>query len=167
MKTELVIINNEDADTCKKCGGECCKRMPGIYHPSQFGPNLEGVEELLRSRKAAIDWWEGPLEGYEETSYYLRPATKYKPGSFRSVGHPFDASWGGECVLLTPNGCPLPFADRPWGCQALKPNPDVLKDDNARCSNDSGVPDKRLMALAWQPFAVRLAEIGRKVDDEN
>ena len=51
-KLELpVVANNEAADTCRACGGECCKQMPGSYHPAQFGPDLEGVYELLKAGK--------------------------------------------------------------------------------------------------------------------
>ena len=162
MASLPMVENNEDADVCGKCEGACCKVLPGCYHPSQFGPSLEGVEELLRAGKAAIDWWEGELAGYEGTSYYLRPATK------SARRHPFDPSWGGECILLTPAGCPLSFEDRPLGCRMLKPDPN-WNGQEITCQFE-GIGDldteKEFAAIAWQPFAKRLEAIGRMVESQ-
>ena len=98
-------------EMCAACGGQCCKRLPGIASPEDFSlPDTTQLIEALKSGKWAVDWWEGnnPL-------YFVRPATK------DAIGELFDPSWGGECVFLTEKGCSLPHDQRPSGCRLLEP----------------------------------------------
>lgn len=183
-----VVPNNENPALCRKCGGDCCKEMPGSYHPAQFGPALEGVAELLRAGKASIDWWEGDsvdargADGKKtyvpipHKGYYLRPAIK--PG--RRKGPPlfsffagpdgdggvFDPSFGGECVNLTPAGCSLAFADRPLNCQALAPDPDRDPARGRFCDGEDLAHNKPGLVIAWNPLSPLLEKIGRQVEGE-
>jgi hypothetical protein len=156
-----VVSNNENADLCGPCGGQCCKSYPGAYHPAQFGPNLEGVEQLLRAGKAAIDWWEGELRDYEGTSYYLRAAI----AGVNSVFHP---AFGGSCAMLTETGCSLSWDVRPLDCRMLKPMPGTSKGHVACVTEgiDGYGNSKEYFAHLWQPFARRLEEIGQLVDQD-
>jgi len=58
------VENNENPSVCSKCGGACCKRVPGIYAPEQLGaPNKKTLAarlySMLLSGVAQVDWWEG------------------------------------------------------------------------------------------------------------
>jgi Fe-S-cluster containining protein len=112
----LAVINNEnneDAKTCTKCGGECCKRYPGIIAPDDLGTTARDIlskcRELLRTGGYQVDWWEG-----DPNIYFVRP----KIMDHRS-GSVFSPSWGGSCYFLAYNGCKLSFEDRPLGCRVF------------------------------------------------
>lgn len=45
----LPILPNEDLKTCGSCGGECCKRMPGEYHPDDI--DLENLIEFIKTSR--------------------------------------------------------------------------------------------------------------------
>lgn len=179
-----VIEKNETPIICGACRKSCCKAMPGSYHPKQFGPNLEGVAELLRAGLASIDWWDGQdlywhdaagkreYTVLEHRGLFLRPAIK--PGRrkgeplFLFCGTPdgdggvFDPTYGGECVrLVDGKGCSLEFRDRPVNCQGLVANPDP----NGHCLT-SAEHSKAGMILAWQPFSEALERIGHEVERE-
>lgn len=137
------IVSNffENKSLCSKCGGKCCKSLPGAAYPEDFemdkGP--EKLQAAIQSGKWAIDWWEGdPGDGLEETAYYVRPATK------DNIGKIYDASWGGECVFLTPDGCMMEIKGRPRECRELEP-----KKGKAKCISHNGT-SKRDSALAWR-----------------
>lgn len=185
-KLELPTVpRNETPDVCGPCGGECCKQLPGLYHPAQFGADLAGVYELLKSGRAAIDNWDGGEVYYTDDdgqrvtvdlehspAYYLRPAVKphwqKQPSGIASwlfaaaagSGGVFDQTWGGECVNLTDSGCSLSWDDRPVNCRGL-----VAKDGGRNCKTPAEF-DKPALVVAWQPFALALGEIGRRVKRE-
>ena len=110
------VINNENHDICKDCGGKCCKRMGGFLHPNDIAVFDEShIREMLDSGRYSIDWVEPygdiPIDDYV---YFLR---------FRHVGaFRVDPSFGGRCVMLTDEGCSLPFEERAYGCKVLTPN---------------------------------------------
>ncbi len=97
--------------------------MPGACYPEDFNMN-KGINlllEAIQSGKYCIDWWEGDArEGKNELeqTYYIRPVTKGNEGKL------YDASWGGECIFLTSNGCKLLHDKRPHNCRMLEPNKD-------------------------------------------
>ena len=95
---------------CSECGGECCKNLPGIFHPDDIQPlTVHNIATNLALGVWAIDWW------VDSTNiYYLRPATV--------DGHSIrDPSWGGICVFLTDSGCKLNYRERPRSCRKLVP----------------------------------------------
>lgn len=147
---------------CAACGGECCKRLPGVCHPDDFGFSPERLEDafeklklLLGSRLFAVDWWEGdPRDGYDwETpghvscGYFVRPATV-------GADKTFDGSWGGTCILLNMHGCALPADRRPYNCRALKPRiPERRKKNGCRIDSETdGVSIKQQLAISWLPY---------------
>ena len=95
-------------DYCKKCKGTCCKRMGCHLSPEDINGDItyDKLKRLLDTGNYSIDWWEG-----EESLYYIRMRNKN--------ANIIDPSWGGECVLLTENGCSLNFENRSKGGRML------------------------------------------------
>ena len=133
------FVNNEDS-VCAECGGACCKRYAGAYHPADFRHEI--TEEFLESLfdptikipPVSIDWYEN-FEEPGKKGFYIRP---------RHVGgDEVDPSYGATCALLTPTGCSLDWEHRPWQCRALKPEKDHV------CSEPDG---KLLAAKVWDPY---------------
>ena len=144
--------NNENFSICSKCQGHCCKTMPGINHPDDFGYSKEKeIERLLKSGFYAIDWYEGdPREGHDEFQvvYYIRPATI----EGKRLNRIMDPSWGGQCVLLNENGCSLKFEERPLACRKLKPNPEFT---TKGCQGE-GKEDHALSWIKYQKMICRI-----------
>jgi hypothetical protein len=156
--------NNEDPEICADCGGYCCKIMPGCSRPQEFGSTpqeiKENVEKALRSQKYAIDWYERGEDdevGDDVEMYYLRPATMMHAGRI------FDPSFGGICIFFEATGCMLPFDDRPYDCQNLKP-----EKGKGTCGyeKDDDQNAKYMAALAWKPYWDMLQEVGDKIVDD-
>lgn len=96
-------------EACKKCKGECCKTMGCHFAPTDFPEiTFESLKTEIEKGYISIDWWEDEIP-----QYYLRMRHENAPV--------VDASWGGRCILLTDEGCSLPFEKRPLGARALKP----------------------------------------------
>lgn len=148
------IDNNENTSMCSKCGGKCCKRLPGGYHPSDFG--CEITEELLESlindpeHPISIDWYDDFI--YEDKSYprgyYIRPRV--------IDGDAVDGSWGGVCNNLTETGCSLSWDDRPWSCKLLAPS------ENGHCGHQ--YDEKLSCAVAWLPYRDMIEHIVEKYE---
>ncbi len=151
----------QDAAMCRECGGGCCKSMPGIAYPSDFGPRETLVATLLtylRSGKWAIDWWEGDIVegGPLPCIYWIRPATVMGAGKL------FDASWGGQCSLWTEKyGCGLPFRQRPYQCRNLKPRP-MPEREKSGCEGDG----KEEAAHAWRDYQEEIKQAAAIIDSE-
>lgn len=99
-------------EQCNICRGACCKHMGCHFSPRDFKEiSFESLKAEIETKGyISIDWWENWEDGPE---YFLR---------MRNVGGDIiDPSWGGVCVLLTENGCPLSFEERPLGARALQP----------------------------------------------
>lgn len=118
-------------EAAKKCGasckGECCKRMGCHFSPSDFPEiSFEALKSEIEKGYISIDWWESSAE----PEYFLRMRNKFAPI--------IDPSWGGECILLTHKGCPLPFEKRPLGARALEPKRGgcVQHYSKRQCKND-------------------------------
>lgn len=127
MNTKFPEFNPTDA--CRKCQGACCKNMGCHFSPTDFKEiSFDYLKEVIMKGYISIDWWEEPDDS---PSYFLR---------MRNVGGPIiDPSWGGRCVLLTDDGCPLSFNERPLGARSLKPSPDgycVVHYSKEQCKYD-------------------------------
>ena len=72
-----MMKNNENFENCKKCGGTCCRRMPGQYIPEDLFDHEMTKEELkkfiLEVGNISIDFWIADEESDYEDLYYLRP----------------------------------------------------------------------------------------------
>jgi hypothetical protein len=112
----MVKFNFENKEICSKCGGMCCKRLPGCCYPSDIKRLFpaktleESVLQALRSNKFCIDWYED-----DKPLYFMRPCTKGKEGAW------YDPSWGGVCVFLEETGCSLEHNKRPYVCRSVEP----------------------------------------------
>lgn len=143
-----------DTKLCTKCGGACCKRLPGAAEPEDFGaPNkrvlVKNLRAALKTGNWCFDWWEGdPRPGKEKLSraYFVRPAI------VDYTGQRFHPAWEGTCSLLTKTGCSLSYKERPIGCRGLKPVPSL------DCKATYG--DKRDVAIAWIPYLDLLRKNG-------
>lgn len=140
---------------CKACGGNCCKCIPGIYSPEDIEkiPFAQLIDMMLNG-KIAVDWWEGDIRDIDEESddylaqiYYFRPPT---------LKHRFlyDPSWGAPCLYLLPDGCALPYEQRPEQCRMLEPK---LKDPNVNHIFSTNIKceqhlDKVGVITAWLPY---------------
>lgn len=135
-------INDE---LCASCGGECCKAMGCHFSPNDFEElSYENLKKEIEKGLISIDWWEGnPFEDGRNISkaYYLRMRNK----NAKIV----DASWGGECILLEKDGCPLKFEERPLGARALVPRQGgcIIEYSKQQCAKDWYKYDDILAAL--------------------
>jgi Fe-S-cluster containining protein len=140
MHTRLPVIqDNQNADLCTPCGGKCCKVIPGIYWPEDFGSShdevIANVRAAIATGKTTLDYWEG-----KRKLFYPRPAIKGKEGVT------IDPSWGGECTHLTAKGCVLTWATRPAQCRSLEPRP------RGACHSAAPFDSKYEAAQAWLPY---------------
>lgn len=159
----VLVDRFEDASKCGPCGGKCCRLMPGIAVPEDFGaPDRDTMRSRLRAafetKRWAIDWWEGdPREGSNalDSAEFVRPATRGKEGTL------FDPSWGGTCTFLGPKGCELAHDDRPRNCRGLVPNhPNSCAEEHS----DGERVEKVDYVLAWIPYLGLLLEVAGEVD---
>ncbi|KKN26632.1 hypothetical protein LCGC14_0872600 [marine sediment metagenome] len=139
---------------CKKCGGNCCKGMPGMLHPRDF-KNIthENIVELLKTGNYAIDWYGGdPRKGKDELgqAYYLRPRTENNKDIF-------DPSWGGVCIFLLKNGCKLEYNERPYQCRMIEPK------RNGGCIAH-GLVSKRKISIKWLPYQDIIYKAGKSIE---
>ena len=69
--------NNENKTICSKCGGSCCRNMPGQYVPADLFDHEMTKEELkkfiLDAGNISIDCWNADEESDYKDYYYLRP----------------------------------------------------------------------------------------------
>ncbi|HLF16248.1 MAG TPA: hypothetical protein VI796_02310 [Candidatus Thermoplasmatota archaeon] len=156
-----VLRNNEDPATCRACGGQCCKTLPGAYLPGQLGERE--LKDGLASGRLVLAWWDG--DPRPEMNCFdaecdgscprcshpdrLRRAYYVRPRNVNSPAGPFDRTSQGACTLLGPTGCTLSFQDRPAGCQNLLVN----KADPGNCHEYAVTTGsfKHYAALAWVP----------------
>jgi len=145
--------NYLNVKVCKECGGKCCKHMPGIAHPSEFGKPLEKkLIEAFNSGHWAIDWYEGDPTGKDKLYkvYFIRPKIK-------GVKELFDPTWGGECIFLAYDGCTLKPLERPKGCRLLEPV------SLEHCI--SHMKDKAMSARPWIPHQKVILSAARAVGE--
>lgn len=165
LKPDNTFVETVHPEICGPCGGYCCKHLPGISSPEQWGRNeAEILKNLIRglaSKQWSVDWWEGdPREGkswedddYIGEAYFIRPATT---NNVRGIKDP---SWGGQCVFLKDEGCSFKFENRPLGCRALKPS------KSHRCGGKDDTGGKQEMALAWLPYNAIIDQAIDKAQD--
>lgn len=152
-----------DKATCAECGGDCCKDMPGIYSPEDFGaPNrtvmIRRIKAAFLADRACVDWWEGNFQKVNSPKH-VRPQT------VRSRGRLRDPSWGGTCSMLTETGCSLARKEMPYGCRVLKPR----QTPDGDCTLPKGEEDaKKVATQQWLGYqdvieaALASAELSRR-----
>ncbi len=128
VSINVIPIKNERPDLCSPCGGQCCKRAPGIYHPSQIfkgeTPTFKDLLDAL-SNKASITWVEFCRSGLSKEDYSnFETVPVILPRDVHSPDIVFRSSIWGKCVHLTDIGCSFQHQDRPLECQMLEARPD-------------------------------------------
>jgi Fe-S-cluster containining protein len=91
--------NKENKEICSKCGGACCKGIPGAAFPGDFGYNKNKMKRALKSES----WMVGRT--MLDNLPFIVPVQKFD----------------GSCIFLKSNGCQLKFKDRPFECKTLNP----------------------------------------------
>lgn len=149
--------SNENKKICAKCGGRCCKQLPGICTPEDIRHIFpaksirESIKLAIKSGLFCFDRWDG-----DPCWYFIRPRLK----SARLDA--FDYSWGGgECVFLTTTGCSREFDERPAQCRALVPN----KDGHC-CVADKTLRGKYEPARRWHREVRGFRKIVKEVMNE-
>ena len=154
-------MNYENKELCAKCGGDCCKRVPGEARPEDFGGSEKLIKNLtaaFKTRKWAIDWWEGDprpknrvkVKDRLDRTYYVRPARKKYAGKDWKI---CDPAWDGECAFLTKTGCELEHDRRPSTCKLVEPKekPASMPVHESNCIVHEG-GGKEACAKAWIPY---------------
>jgi len=136
-----------NTNICKQCGGSCCKFMGCHFSPEDFQElSFESLKNEINKGHISIDWWEGDPrpDGDLHEVYYLRMRNRQCDI--------VDASWGGRpCVMLSKDGCSLPFEKRPKGGRLLIPK------ENFNCNETDY--SKKQCALDW----IKYQDILRKL----
>jgi hypothetical protein len=141
-----------DADLCSACGGACCKSMPGLTRPEDWGSDrsqiVAALAKAFASGKYAIDWWEGDVRTAlgEELADPVLCQTEYVRPATVTGRRLRDPSWGGQCVQWTTTGCSMAHDDRPYECRMLKP---TQQHKSNGC--DSDVTKAQIVRM-WLPY---------------
>jgi Fe-S-cluster containining protein len=120
---------NEDKNTCAQCGGECCKGVPGVYHPDDLFDSMTDLEiknkiiSMLKSGNTVVTRREVVNEdiGYPYAAKTIAVnvlSARAVQGSNRSW---FQHDNIGRCINLNDSGCVLSSIDRPRECRTLVP----------------------------------------------
>jgi len=149
-----MILNNENKSACRDCVGRCCEVLPGVAFPEDF--NYPEDKSQLRQALSSGLWTLDYLEK-KERQHYVRPATKGNKGKL------IDATWGGECILLSEQGCSLSFEKRPLECRVVVPR----KNPYANCNfGNPHVYGNFAAAKAWNPYNAELLKMVEEIEKE-
>lgn len=149
----------DNYELCSKCGGKCCKQMPGLFIPSDFKLITKDMLKTMVESGCYIfdgEWNYNVKTEQDELLYCIRPATKGEsklniivnlhPSSlFSYIGEDF------ECFYLTENGCELNTNERPHECKMLEP-----KEVNCKYH---GVVNKLEIVKLWRNYSEMIKEI--------
>lgn len=159
------IENNETPETCKECGGRCCKfgcELHPQYDLHLEKPNMNKLRELLRTGLYSIDWWFGNLIDDSADCYFNYFLRMRNTGA--DIVDEYDAFEAivcendNHCIMLTRVGCLYSFDARPYGGKMLVPS----------YKNNQGDPicessyTKKEAAKAWIPYAPMLAKLAEE-----
>ena len=133
-----MIDNNENKSMCAGCGGKCCKKLAGFYHPEQV---LDLIKNIAADVRLGVTHQVDCLDRTADTDY--NDVFMVRPCHTNSTGETVDRSWGGTCVNLGQNGCKFAFEERPKMCQDLVPSLPIS------CASGT---DKYAMAEIWKPY---------------
>lgn len=162
---------NEDCEICSRCagglGGACCRSMGCEIFPQDVKKwfktdtiTTEILCAMLKSGKVQLDWWEGDIRHY----FGYRPEQWHDPDYLMNTfyfhmrvkgNNIVQGSYGGECCMLTPTGCSIPWDLRPLGGRALAPSKTPINPNNP-CSSIASKPE---CAMAWLPYNDMLEDI--------
>lgn len=179
-------MSNENKELCSRCGGKCCKNLPGTYSPQDlFGNEVitkESIKNLvMESDYISIDRWEADDE-YDKELYYLRPKIVKSsesislPEMFKStfdiianiVNSDFQRKVhfayptpGYVCYFLGEDGCKLSYDQRPMNCRDLIPDPEN------KCFiqevKEQNISPKLYYAKMWEPYSDMIESVANDI----
>ena len=148
----------------------CCKNFGCDIFPQDvkriFNTDtitLEIIMAMLRHGYVQLDWWEGDIRDngpFDFSDRYLDNIDILDMCYYLHMRNDKNAaiqpSYGGQCRMLTPDGCALSWHMRPTGGKSLVPEPsgDFRKCNNAQMSKPECV-------LAWLPYQEILYEVNK------
>lgn len=145
----------ENKEICSKCGGQCCKSMPGIFSPDDFEEvSINTLLPLLKTGKYTFE----SQFFKNKCVYFLRPSVRNFEGCIRSGRSSFYTS--GSCTFLTDLGCELSAEKRPYECKNLEPN----NNKDQKCKFHGINNDKTI--LKWNKYQDLIEEILHKYEKE-
>ena len=149
---------NVNESICKECRGFCCRECGCAFSPDDF------KEVSFKSLKREIK------KGYISIVYVDSYQAKQQTGVFilrmRNYGAPVvdmkDFGMGG-CVLLTENGCPFSYEERPSGGKLLIPGENKDEFRWPECRNEYNLqqccyewlPHKKTLYRLYKYFKFR------------
>jgi Fe-S-cluster containining protein len=145
----------ENPTICAKCGGKCCKDIPGAALPSDFDePLIDSLTEALMSGNWMLDQADHRCNGGVDT-YFPRLKQRH-PNAKLTEWMDYEEVGRGPCVMLTENGCSLPYEKRPSECRLVEPN-------EIRCVQHAG--SRWDFIEAWQPYQNEVSTALRRAND--
>jgi Fe-S-cluster containining protein len=147
----------ENIEICSKCKGACCKASGGHIFPDELSHpiNEENLLNLLRTGLYVVDYWGNPPDDNRSEAsrlYYIR----YRHKGVESI---LDNSRFLSCILLTSNGCSLPYLERPRVCRELIPR------ENFNCQFESESYSKISCAIEWQKYQNAIINVLKKLNE--
>lgn len=174
------MYKNENLEVCKKCGGKCCRNMPGTYSPEDLFKGEEITKEsikrlIMESDYLSIDRWEADEE-YDKELYYIRPKLVLRePETFfndliglilgdcdseKKVDFAVVTGFH-QCYFLGENGCKLSYDQRPKNCRDLTPDPENgCYIQEVKYQN---ISTKLYYAKIWEPYSEIIEEIAKEI----
>lgn len=126
---------------CAKCGGACCKKMPGATSPEDWGaPNRTVFKHRLQSGLSSGRWIIATLHE-DPTILYVMPLLT-----------------GKGCIFLGPEGCAMSYYDRPEGCRLLIPS-----ENFPDCQYPKSIVGVRHFAEKWRQYQRELVEVEQSI----
>ncbi len=144
----------ENVEVCAKCRGRCCRRAPCHYSPNDLDDlSYDGIKNFIMEKGYVsiikirqFDYYD---EFIDQPFYYIL--------RIRKIGAPVSVrmekrGYGSPCMLLTPDGCKLPYEERPRGARMLVP------DKNGRCKQKYDLEE---CIHSWRPYQKTLRKLYR------
>lgn len=179
MTAETSYLN---PSMCSTCGGLCCQRLPGIYHPEDFERIFEHklsvdlLVAIFHTGKVAVDSWVGDPRydrfktGFKEVdpedmldqAYYLRPK------GIKALDKLVDTSWrDNRCINWEyGTGCTLAPENKPYQCKKLVP--EISPKGEYVCTfKESDKCDKQDMSILWVPYQSMIEEAIKIYESNN
>lgn len=151
--------SNVDADTCRECGGQCCKRCGCFYSPDDF-KDLSFNAMCEEIEKGCITIELVDLDMLMIGSSYAYGIRARNKNGFVVEERRFRPQ--GECVYLTPTGCRLQYEERPANGRLLIPSRYCTSDGLHVCYSSYGVEES---LREWQLYFDLVMQLVEKYRD--
>lgn len=117
----------ENPEVCEECGGRCCLRAPCHWSPKDFNElTFQAMKKILEEKQyISIVRFSGDIaesclrEFKHQGRYFYILRTRTRSTKIATVSS--KKKKGDPCILLTSNGCSIPFKERARGARELIP----------------------------------------------